>query len=110
MKTLCGDTKIDCVFPTPYNVNILRQREKDIQHHPNDNMERGKFREFLTAVFKNYVAYAKARMRLLCMSFQPQARETSRDCMENAGLKVKNQLIWKKNVASNGMGRLQMDA
>lgn len=104
VQRLCGDIKFDAVITDPpYNVNYIGKGIKTKTTIQNDNMGRETFRQFLTDVFNNYVQHAKTACPFYVCHSSSSQRDFE-DAMEAAGLKVKNQIIWKKNIATMGWG------
>lgn len=116
-RLMCGDStkledverlmdgqKADMVFTDPlYNVNYSGRGKNTSNTIKNDSMSREDFRAFLEKVFSCYRAAAKTSAPFYVCHSSSSQRDFE-DAMENAGLKVRNQIIWNKTIASMGWG------
>lgn len=116
-RLMCGDStnlddvdrlmdgmKADLVFTDPpYNVNYSGRGKNTTNTIKNDSMSREDFRTFLRKVFVAYrSAVKKSAPFYVCHSSSSQ--RDFEDAMEESGLKVRNQIIWNKTIASMGWG------
>lgn len=91
------------VSDPPYNVNYSGRGKSTKTKIMNDHMERSNFKAFLLAVFQGYQeAVTKTTPFYICHSSSSQIE--FEQAMNEVGLKVKNQIIWNKKVASMGWG------
>lgn len=115
-RIICGDSTLpetyvrlgaptgDMVFTDPpYNVNYAGRGKNTRKHIENDNMDVSEFQEFLDKAFQALVTALKPDAPwYICHASSTQIEfETA---MSRAGLRVKNQIIWVKPVASMGWG------
>ena len=120
-RLLCGDStsqeafsalfkgnKADMVFTDPpYNVNYKGKGEKTSNTIMNDSMSDEKFDEFLKGAFQRLSEISKDGAGWYVFhssSTQDQFRKT----IEDAGWRVKTQIIWNKPTASMGWGDYRM--
>lgn len=116
-RVLCGDStnsesvarlmdgkKADMVFTDPpYNVNYSGRGVETSNTIENDNMSEGAFDEFLSAAFDSYKTAVKISAPFyVCYSSSSQI--IFEGAMAKTDLRVKNQIIWNKTVASMGWG------
>lgn len=104
VKQLMGGVKADMVFTDPpYNVDYEGRGKETSNKILNDKMSAEEFEEFLRKVFESYKAAVKSSAPFyICHSSSSQiAFERAMTAVE---LKVKNQIIWNKTVASMGWG------
>lgn len=91
---LMGDEKADMVLTDPpYNVAYESADGKSIQ---NDKMENFQFEEFLTSAFKPMVEFLKEGRGFYVFHASRSQREFE-NALNEAGLQVREQLIWNKN-------------
>ena len=116
-RIICGDStlpetyakllngvKADMVFTDPpYNVNYSGKGKRTAETIANDNMTPEAFREFLFACVKNIAANVKSSGGCyVCHSYREQ--RNFEESLIEAGLIVKNQIIWVKPSPGMGMG------
>jgi len=104
IKTLMGGSKATMVWTDPpYNINYSGRGKSTKTKIMNDHMERSNFKAFLLAVFQGYQeAVTKTTPFYICHSSSSQIE--FEQAMNEVGLKVKNQIIWNKKVATMGWG------
>lgn len=94
VKRLVGGVQIDLIFTDPpYNVNISNSQGMQIE---NDNLPEDEFEEFLQKAFDNageVVKFGGAFYVWLASS----GEVVFRNCLANAGLSPKQEIIWVKN-------------
>ena len=116
-RVLCGDStqqeavlrlmdgkRADMVFTDPpYNVNYSGRGENTSNTILNDKMSDDGFDKFLIDVFKRYSELSKDGAGWYVFHSSSTQHQFQR-AIESVGWKVKNQIIWNKNVASMGWG------
>lgn len=115
-RIICGDSTLpetyvrlgapkgDMVFTDPpYNINYAGRGRNTSKHIENDNMDASEFQDFLDKAFQALVTALKpdAPWYVCHASSSQNEFETA---LNRAGLRVKNQIIWVKPVASMGWG------
>lgn len=115
VKKLMNGQKADMVFTDPpYNVDMTgknemlkkfgkARRDESTFGMQNDNMGREEFRTFLIKVFEAYREVAKSSAPFYVCHSSSSQRDFE-DAMELAGLRIRNQIIWNKTIASMGWG------
>lgn len=107
MDKLMDKTKADLVFTDPpYNVNIEGKGKKTSNKILNDNMSDDAFDLFLTEVFKRYSEHSKDGTPWYVFH-SPTTQHQFSKAIENAGWRVKSQLIWNKPSAGLGMNEFR---
>lgn len=107
MDMLMGKQKADLVFTDPpYNVNIEGKGENTSNKILNDNMSDDAFDLFLTEVFKRYSENCKEGTPWYVFH-SPTTQDQFTKAINNAGWKVKSQLIWNKPSAGLGMNEFR---
>lgn len=95
VKVLMNDKKADMILTDPpYNVNIENSQGMKIK---NDNMDNNSFREFLTKSFKNLSEMLKPGGTFYIWFASKEHINFEMALIEN-GLKVRQELIWNKNM------------
>lgn len=104
VEALMAGNKADMVFTDPpYNVDY-EGYTKDKLTIKSDSMADDKYAEFLKAVFKNYVtAVKKGAGFYICHASSWQ--KLTEEMLNEAGIVIRNQIIWAKNTFAWGMGR-----
>lgn len=93
-EKLLGEDKADMVLTDPpYNVDYSSEDGKKIV---NDKMENFQFEEFLTSAFKPMAEFLKEGRGFYIFHASRSQREFE-NALNNAGLQVRQQLIWNKN-------------
>lgn len=93
-EKLLGEDKADMVLTDPpYNIDYESDDGKKII---NDRMEDSQFEEFLTSAFKPMEQFMKEGRGFYIFHASRSQREFE-NALNNAGLEVRQQLIWKKN-------------
>lgn len=102
LRVLTGGAKCQMVFTDPpYNVDYSGRGKKTSNKILNDKMEDSAFLAFLTDVFASYrVAMDESAAMYVC--YASRTHREFENAIEKNGLKVKNQIIWNKPVASMG--------
>lgn len=96
VATLCGDTMCDLLLTDPpYNVDY-QGGTKDKLKIANDNMQSTQFREFLTAAFTNASHHLKQGGAFYIWHADTEGLNF-RTAVANAGLELKQTIIWNKN-------------
>lgn len=103
LKQLMNGVEADMVFTDPpYNVNIEGKGENTSNKILNDNMSDQEFDTFLDAVFKRFKENSKVGAPWYVFH-SPTTQDQFKKWIEEAGWKVKTQLIWNKPNAGMGM-------
>lgn len=104
IEKLMDGQKADCVITDPpYNVDYSGRGKNTSNKIMNDKMTVEQFVVFLDATFATYRSAAKDNCPFyVCHSSSSQI--TFEESMVKSGLKVKNQIIWNKSIASMGWG------
>jgi DNA modification methylase len=101
---LATDERADLVFTDPpYNVDYQGYTKKKLKIQK-DNMTREEFAKFLRAAFASYAGAIKPAASVYVCHAAMNQREFQ-DAMEAAGLEVRCQIIWAKNIFAWGFGR-----
>lgn len=101
---LMGGRKADMVFTDPpYNVNYSGRGENTSNKIMNDSMSSESFDLFLAEIFKRYNENSKSGAGWYVFHSSSTQHQFQK-AIENAGWKVKAQIIWNKPTASMGWG------
>lgn len=94
VEELCNGDAMDLVVTDPpYNVAIENSQGMTIE---NDDMDSANFQEFLTAAFENMSDHLKAGGAFYIW-YASRTHMDFEQSLNNAGLEVREQLIWNKN-------------
>ena len=94
VEELCDGNTMDLVVTDPpYNVAIENSQGMTIE---NDDMDSANFQEFLTAAFENLSDHLKAGGAFYIW-YASRTHMDFEQSLNNAGLEVREQLIWNKN-------------
>ena len=94
VEELCDGNTMDLVVTDPpYNVAIENSQGMTIE---NDDMDSTNFQEFLTAAFENLSDHLKAGGAFYIW-YASRTHMDFEQSLNNAGLEVREQLIWNKN-------------
>lgn len=116
-RLVCGDStdptmvarlmdgrKADMVFTDPpYNVNYSGRGENTSNKIMNDSMSNESFDLFLSEIFKRYNEHSKAGAGWYVFHSSSTQHQFQK-AIEDAGWRVKAQIIWNKPTASMGWG------
>lgn len=116
-RLLCGDAtkrediqklmegiKADMIFTDPpYNINYSGKGKKTNTTIYGDNQTSEKFRNFLTAAFRN-ISESMKDDAALYTCYSSRTHREFEDSLNAAGFEVKNQIIWVKLLATIGWG------